>query len=39
MTARTPVETHAVFQKAFNAGDLDGLMALYEPDATLIPQP
>jgi uncharacterized protein (TIGR02246 family) len=39
MTARTPVETHAVFQKAFNAGDLEGLMALYEPDATLIPQP
>jgi uncharacterized protein (TIGR02246 family) len=30
---------HAVFEHAFNAGDLEALMALYEPDAALIPQP
>lgn len=37
MAERGPVEAHVLFQKAFNAGDLQGLMALYEPDATLIP--
>ena len=39
MTERGPAEAHALFQKAFNAGDLQGLVALYEPDAILIPQP
>lgn len=39
MAERTPGEAHAEFQKNFNAGDLQGLMALYEPDAVLIPQP
>jgi uncharacterized protein (TIGR02246 family) len=39
MSERAPVETHALFQKAFNAGDIQGLMALYEPNAILIPQP
>ena len=42
----TPSEEAAVprpavldaFCAAFNAGDLDGLMALYEPDAIVIPQ-
>jgi ketosteroid isomerase-like protein len=28
-----------LFEEAFNAGDLDGLMELYEPDAALIAQP
>jgi ketosteroid isomerase-like protein len=28
-----------LFQDRFNAGDLDGLMELYEPDAALIAQP
>jgi uncharacterized protein (TIGR02246 family) len=37
MAERAPVEAHALFQKAFNAGDLQGLMALYEPGAILIP--
>jgi uncharacterized protein (TIGR02246 family) len=37
MTERGPVEAHALFQKAFNAGDLQGMLALYEPDAILIP--
>ena len=39
MAERGPVETHVLFQKAFNAGDVQGLMALYEPEAILIPQP
>src|SRR5262245_7899523 len=39
MAERGPVEAHALFQKAFNAGDLQGLVALYETDAILIPQP
>src|SRR5206468_7279087 len=39
MPARTPEEVDALFEKALNAGDLEGLVALYEPDATLIPQP
>ena len=39
MAERGPVETHVLFKKAFNAGDVQGFMALYEPDAILIPQP
>ena len=35
MSVRNPMEIHAVFEKAFNAGDLDGLAALYEKDAIL----
>ena len=34
-----PEEIHRQFEQSFNAGDLDGLLALYEPDAMLIPQP
>jgi SnoaL-like protein len=30
---------HRLFEEAFNAGDLDALMELYEPDAALIAQP
>ncbi len=39
MSAKKPEEVHGLFSTAFNAGNLDALMALYEPDATLIPQP
>ena len=39
MPARTPEEIHPLFWKAFSAGDLDSLMALYEPTAQLIAQP
>src|SRR5437870_8171383 len=39
MPARSPEEVDALFEKALNAGTLEGLVALYEPDATLIPQP
>jgi uncharacterized protein (TIGR02246 family) len=34
-----PEQLHRQFEEAFNAGDLDALVALYEPDAALIPQP
>lgn len=30
---------HAVFNERFNEGDLAGLLALYEPNAKLVPQP
>jgi ketosteroid isomerase-like protein len=39
MPATEPEQIHGLFEEAFNAGDLDALMALYEPDAALIPQP
>jgi uncharacterized protein (TIGR02246 family) len=39
MPATTPEQIHRLFEETFNAGDMDGLMALYEPDAALIPQP
>ena len=39
MAAHTPEDLHTQFVAFFNAGDLDGLMTLYEKDATLIPQP
>jgi uncharacterized protein (TIGR02246 family) len=39
MPATEPEQMHAVFEAAFNAGDLETLMALYEPDAALVPQP
>ena len=39
MAATEPDQIHGLFQEAFNAGDIEALMALYEPDATLIPQP
>jgi uncharacterized protein (TIGR02246 family) len=38
MSASTPEQIHRLVE-AFNAGDLDGLMELYEPDAALIAQP
>ena len=39
MSARTPADLHAQFQRLFRAGDLDALVLLYEPDAALAPQP
>jgi uncharacterized protein (TIGR02246 family) len=39
MSATEPEQMHGLFEQAFNAGDLQALMALYESDATLIPQP
>ena len=39
MPATSPEQMHREFETAFNAGDLDALLALYEPGAALIPQP
>jgi uncharacterized protein (TIGR02246 family) len=39
MPATEPEQMHGLFEQAFNAGDLDALMELYEPDAALIPRP
>lgn len=39
MPARTPEALHALFSAAFSSRDVDTLMSLYEPDATLVPQP
>ena len=39
MPARTPQEAHTLFVEAFNAGDLDALFSLYEPDAVTLPGP
>lgn len=39
MAARNPDEIDALFEKALNAGDLDALLALYEPTATFTVEP
>ena len=39
MPASEPEQMHSLFEQAFNAGDIDALMELYEPDAALVPQP
>jgi uncharacterized protein (TIGR02246 family) len=39
MPAKKPEECDALFEKYVNAGDLESLVALYEPDATLVPAP
>jgi len=39
MPARQPTDLHSLFADAFNRFDEDALIALYEPDATLIPEP
>lgn len=39
MPAKTPEECDALFEKYVNAGDLDSLVDLYEPGATLVSAP
>ena len=39
MPAMSPEQIHREFEQAFNAGELEALLDLYEPDAALIPQP
>ena len=39
MPATEPEQIHGMFEQAFTAGDIEALMALYEPDAALVPQP
>jgi uncharacterized protein (TIGR02246 family) len=36
MDKNDPVSIHVLFQDAFNAGDIDALVALYEPNAVLV---
>jgi uncharacterized protein (TIGR02246 family) len=39
MPANTPEEVPATWEAAFNTGDIDQVMALYEADAVLVPEP
>jgi uncharacterized protein (TIGR02246 family) len=39
MAARTPEAVHAEWMKAFNAGNLAGMVALYEPDSVVVSEP
>jgi uncharacterized protein (TIGR02246 family) len=39
MAARNPEEVEKLFVQAFSACDLEAMVALYEPDAVLSPQP
>ena len=39
MTAHTPEAVHAEWMKAFNAGNLAAMGALYEPDAAVVSEP
>ena len=39
MAGKTPQETHRLWEKLFNAGDIEGLLELYEKDVTLFSQP
>ena len=36
MPAYTPQEIHVLFERAFNAGDVEAILALYEPGAVLV---
>jgi ketosteroid isomerase-like protein len=38
MAARTPEECDALFARHVNAGEVDAVVALYEPRATLVQQ-
>jgi uncharacterized protein (TIGR02246 family) len=39
MTAYTPIETVERVSERISAGDVDGALALYEPEAAFTPQP
>ena len=39
MAAHTPEAVHSEWMKAFNAGDLAGMVALYEPNASVVSEP
>ena len=39
MPVRTPEEMHPAFAAAFNAGDIDALLELYEEGGVVTPQP
>ncbi len=37
--ARRPEEIHKLWAEAFNAGDVEALLSLYEPTARIVPKP
>ena len=39
MGAMKPAELHSLFTQAFNTGDVEALLDLYEPEAIFIPEP
>ena len=39
MKVHNPEQMNSAFAAAFNAGDIEALLALYEPDAVLVPKP
>jgi uncharacterized protein (TIGR02246 family) len=39
MPAKTPEQLHSMFAEAYNAGDLERLVDLYDKDAVLVPSP
>jgi uncharacterized protein (TIGR02246 family) len=39
MAINKPEDAHRLFADAFNSGDLESIIALYEPEAALVPQP
>lgn len=39
MPCRTPLETVELVDKAFNAGDIEGVLACYEPEAVMVVEP
>ena len=39
MSAKRPEDMPAAFETAFNTGDVEQVMALYESDAVLVPEP
>ena len=39
MTTTNPQAVHALFLERFTAGDVDGVLDLYEPTATFVPEP
>ncbi|HEX6387152.1 MAG TPA: SgcJ/EcaC family oxidoreductase [Anaerolineae bacterium] len=39
MNAYKPEEIYTHFAEALNAGDLDSIVALFEPEAKIVPQP
>ena len=39
MPVQSPAEVNRLFTEALQASDVDSLVALYEPEASLVPQP
>jgi uncharacterized protein (TIGR02246 family) len=39
MAAKTPEEVYELYAAALNAGDIEGMMVLYEPGAVLVTEP